>query len=280
MAHPQKPVLQPVTVCHLGRVAYAPTWDLQKQVQAQLIAAKRQDPPVALPHVVLLVEHPPVYTLGKSGDASNLLLPDEMLARHGATFYRIDRGGDITFHGPGQLVGYPLLDLDRFFTDLHRYMRLLEEVVIRTCIEYGLPAGRVAGRTGVWIGPDADGPERKICALGIRCSRWVTMHGFAFNLNTDLSFFKHIVPCGIADRDVTTLARELGRPVDEADVRARLPQHFADLFGAATTYLEDDAAFAYLEDLLHLPDLRTLLRPLEWMKSNLPLGRVSFSESV
>ncbi|MFB3131232.1 MAG: lipoyl(octanoyl) transferase LipB [Rhodothermales bacterium] len=256
MTRPSQPAPQPVTVCYLGRVAYVPTWDLQKQVQARLIAAKRQT--VVLPHVMLLVEHPPVYTLGKSGDASNLLLPEESLAHHGARFYDVDRGGDITFHGPGQLVGYPLLDLESFFTDIHRYMRVLEEVVIGTCAEYGVPAGRVAGRTGVWIGPDAKGPERKICALGIRCSRWVTMHGFAFNLNTDLSFFDHIIPCGIPDRDVTSLARERAHPVDEADVRARLIRHFADRFGAQTTYLEHEAAFAYLQDLLHVKELRVL----------------------
>ncbi len=260
MARPRQPAPspQPVTICHLGRVAYAPTWDLQKQVQARLITAKRQDPPVVLPHVMLLVEHPPVYTLGKSGDASNLLLPEETLTNHGARFYYVDRGGDITFHGPGQLVGYPLLDLDRFFTDIHRYMRVLEEIIIGTCAEYGVPAGRVAGRTGVWIGPDAKGPERKICALGIRCSRWVTMHGFAFNLNTDLSFFDHIIPCGIPDRDVTSLARERAHPVDEADVRARLIRHFAACFGAQTTYLEHAAAFAYLQDLLHVKELHVL----------------------
>ncbi|MCH8961785.1 MAG: lipoyl(octanoyl) transferase LipB [Bacteroidetes bacterium] len=185
-------------------------------------------------------------------------LPEEMLAAHGAQFYHVDRGGDITFHGPGQLVGYPLLDLDRFFTDIHRYLRVLEAILIDTCADYGVQAGRVAGRTGVWIGPDATGPERKICALGIRCSRWVTMHGFAFNLNTDLSFFDHIIPCGITDRGVTSLVREHGRPVDEADVRVRLIRHFAEAFGAQTTYLEHDAAFAYLEDLLGVHELPVL----------------------
>ena len=271
MARPDQPAptLQPVTVCHLGRVAYEPAWDLQKQIQARLIAAKRQDPPLALPHVVLLVEHPPVYTLGKSGTASNLLVPQESLADHGAQFYRIGRGGDITFHGPGQLVGYPLLDLDRFFNDIHRYMRALEALLIGTCADYGVQAGRIAGHTGVWIGPDDAGPERKIGALGIRCSRWVTMHGFAFNLNTDLTFFDHIIPCGIADRGVTSLARELGRPVDEADARTRLVRHFAEVFGAQTTYLEPDAAFAYLEDLLDIHDMPGLLRPAEPVEADL-----------
>ena len=277
MQYPDQPALQPVTVCHLGRVAYEAAWDLQKQVQARLIAAKRQDPPEPLPHVMLLVEHPPVYTLGKSGNASNLLLSEEALAARGARFFHIDRGGDITFHGPGQLVGYPLLDLDRFFTDLHRYMRFLEETVIRTCGDYGLRAGRVAGRTGVWIGPDEAGPERKICALGIRCSRWVTMHGFAFNLNTDLSFFDHIIPCGIDDRGVTTLARELGRPVDEAEARTRLLRHFAGHFGTQTTYLEHEAAFAYLETLLEMKDLQTRLCSPETAGSVLKYARFNLS---
>ncbi len=199
-----------------------------------------------------------------------------MTAR-GARFFHIGRGGDITYHGPGQLVGYPLLDLDRFFTDLHRYMRALEEIVIRTCADYGLRAGRVAGRTGVWIGPDEAGPERKICAMGIRCSRWVTLHGFAFNLNTDLSFFDHIIPCGIDDRGVTSLARELGRPADEADARTRLLRHFDDYFGARTTYLEHEAAFAYLEALLEIKDLQTRLRGIEQAGSVLKYAHFNLS---
>lgn len=277
MAHSSQSAPQPVTVCHLGRVAYGPTWDLQKQVQARLIAAKRQDPPEVLPHVMLLVEHPPVYTLGSSGDAANLLLSEEALAARGARFFHIDRGGDITYHGPGQLVGYPVLDLDRFFTDLHRYMRALEEIVIRTCADEGLPAGRVAGRTGVWIGPDNDGPERKICAFGIRCSRWVTMHGFAFNLNTDLSFFDHIVPCGIPDRGVTSLAREQGCPVDEAGVRGRLLRHFEEHFETQITYLENEAAYSYLEALLHVKDLQTMLGTAEPAGSVLKYARFNLS---
>ncbi|GIV57539.1 MAG: octanoyltransferase [Rhodothermaceae bacterium] len=237
---------QTVVVCHLGRVAYAPAWDLQRRLQARLIEAKRREPPEPRPHVMLLVEHPPVYTLGKNGDAAHLLLSEDALAARGASFFHIDRGGDITFHGPGQLVGYPILDLDRFFTDIHRYLRELEEAVIRTCADYGLTAGRVAGRTGVWIGPDDRGPERKICALGIRCSRWVTMHGFAFNLNTDLTYFSYIVPCGIADRGVTSLAQELGRPVDEAEARTRFLRHFAERFEADTIPLHGEAANEFL----------------------------------
>ncbi len=252
---------QPVTVCHLGRVAYGPTWDLQKEIQTRLITAKRSTPPEVLPHVFLMVEHPPVFTLGKSGDASNLLLNAESLAAHGAEFFHIDRGGDITYHGPGQLVGYPLLDLDRFTPDLHKFMRTLEEVLIRTCADYQLEARRVPKRTGVWIGPDDKGLDRKIGAMGIRCSRWVTLHGFALNLNTDLSFFGHIIPCGIHDRGVTSLAHELGHPIDEARVRTRLLGHFEDCFGAHTTYLEHEASWAYLEDLLEVNNLQTQLCP-------------------
>lgn len=246
---------EPVIVCDLGRVAYKPTWELQKLLQARLVDAKRQEPPARIPHVFLLVEHPPVYTLGKNGRLEHLLLSEAALRARGAEFFHIDRGGDITFHGPGQLVGYPILDLDRFFTDIHRYLRELEETVIRTCADYKLKAGRIAGRTGVWIGPDARGPERKICAMGIRCSRWVTMHGFAFNLNTDLRFFSYIVPCGIADRSVTSLAVELGHPVNETEVRTRLLHHFAKRFEAALTFYEGRDAFAFLEDYLGRTDL-------------------------
>jgi lipoyl(octanoyl) transferase len=196
---------------------------------------------------MLLVEHPPVYTLGKSGTGDHLLLDEAGLIGHGVAFHDIDRGGDITYHGPGQIVGYPILDLDRISTDLHRYLRHLEEVIIRSCADYGLPAGRVVGRTGVWVGLDEAGGERKICAMGIRCSRWVTMHGFAFNVNTDLSYFEHIVPCGITDRGVTTLARELGRPVDESEARARVIARFAEVFEADVTLLRGAEARAFLD---------------------------------
>ncbi len=217
-----------IICCDLGRSAYKPTWELQHELQDRLIWAKRENPPVHLPHVLLFVEHPPVYTLGRNGDAAHLLLSEDRLRSRGATFVPIDRGGDITFHGPGQIVGYPILDLDRIFTDIHRYLRTLEEAIIQTCADYGLHAGRIKDRTGVWIGPDARGPERKICAMGIRCSRWVTMHGFAFNVNTDLSFFDDIVPCGIRDRGVTSLAQELGEPVDEHLVKGRLLLHLSN----------------------------------------------------
>ena len=220
---------EPVLVLPLGRVGYDAAWALQKRLQARLLAAKRAGE--RAPHVLLLVEHPPVYTLGQNGDAAHLLQSEADLAARGATFRKIDRGGDVTFHGPGQLVGYPLLDLERFRPDLHVYLRTLEAVVMATCADDGLAVGRVPGRTGVWVGPDAV-PERKVCAFGIRCTRWVTMHGWALNLNTDLRWFDAIVPCGIADRGVTSLAAERGHPVDEAAVTDRLLGHFAEAFGA------------------------------------------------
>ncbi len=244
------PDRQHIVACHLGRVDYKPTWELQQRLQDRLIAAKRQSPPESLPHVLLLVEHPPVYTLGKSGDPENLLLSEDALAQRGASFFRIDRGGDITYHGPGQLVGYPIFDLDRFFTDLGRYLRTLEEAIIRTCAVYGLDGSRVDGRTGTWIGPDARGPERKICAMGVRCSRWVTMHGFAFNLNTDLDYFGHIIPCGIDDRGVTSLQQELGAPVDETEVRRHVIRHMGALFDADVSVLEGDEAHTVLNEVV------------------------------
>lgn len=242
--------MQEVIICHLGRVEYAEAWALQQQLQTRLIAAKRATPPEVIPHIFLMVEHPHVYTLGKSGDLFHLLLSEERLAEIGATFFKIDRGGDITYHGLGQLVGYPILDLDRFFTDIGKYLRLLEEVMIRTCADFGLAAGRVSGRTGVWIEADDKGEERKICAMGIRCSRWVTMHGFAMNLNTNLDYFSYIVPCGISDRGVTSFAQELADVADEAAIRARVAYHFADLFEAKTTYLEGDEATNFIRKYL------------------------------
>ena len=241
------PASEELVVCHLGRVPYEPAWRLQEQVQEWLIAAKRAESAEPIPHVLLLLEHPPVYTIGKSGDADNVQVSEKRLGELGATFHRIGRGGDVTYHGPGQLVGYPLLDLDRFFTDLGRYLRTLEEVIIRTCADYGLESGRVDGRTGTWIGPDAHGLERKICAMGVRCSRWVTMHGFAFNVNTDLDYFDYIVPCGISDRGVTSLAQELDRPVDADEAQARVIHHFADLFDAEVDVLDGAAARSFLE---------------------------------
>jgi lipoyl(octanoyl) transferase len=244
-----------LVVCHLGRVPYERAWALQEQIQDRLIAAKRASPPETVPHVLLLLEHPHVYTLGKSGDADHLLVSKERLKALGASFHRIGRGGDITYHGPGQLVGYPLLDLDRFFTDLGRYLRTLEEVVIRTCDEYGVTGTRVDGRTGVWVGPDARGPERKICAMGVRCSRWVTMHGFALNVTTDLDYFGHIVPCGIDDRGVTSLAAEADAEVDVEAVRGPVVRHVADQFDAAVTELRGDAARVFLDDFVERSDV-------------------------
>jgi lipoyl(octanoyl) transferase len=238
-----------IVVCHLGRLAYEPAQALQEQIQERLITAKRAEPPERVPHVLLLLEHPPVYTLGKSGDAENLLVSEERLEALDATFHRIGRGGDVTFHGPGQLVGYPLFDLDRFFTDLGRYLRTLEELIIRTCAEFDVTGTRVDGRTGVWVGPDARGLERKICAMGVRCSRWVTMHGFALNVTTDLDYFNHIVPCGIDDRGVTSLADEIDGSVDVEGVRPSIVAHAADLFDAQVTEYRGTAARRFLRSL-------------------------------
>ena len=244
-------------VCPLGRVAYQPTWALQEVIKDHLVAGRRlAEPP---PHVVLLLEHPPVYTLGRSGDAAHLLLDERQLGAFGAEFHRIDRGGDITFHGPGQLVGYFLLDLERIFRDLHRLMRALEEIVLRTLADYGVTGTRVQGRTGVWVGPS--GSERKICALGIRSSRWVTMHGIAFNINTDLSFYQHIVPCGIVDRGVTSLSQELGRWCDEAQVQRRVARHFGEVFDVEPTVLNGAAAFTYLASIAGIKHLKNALQP-------------------
>lgn len=230
-----------VAVQRLGAVAYQPTWELQEQLLADTLAVKTRNrdaltagqDPEPTSNYLLLCEHPHVYTLGKSGKPEHLLLDEASLLAHGATFHRINRGGDITYHGPGQLVGYPIFDLDNFFTDIHRYLRLLEEAVILTLADYGVPAGRIAGLTGVWLDFEEGAPNpRKICAMGVKCSRWVTMHGFALNVNTDLSYFGHIVPCGITDKAVTSLRAELGRPVPLAEVQERLLPHLGQLFGA------------------------------------------------
>lgn len=220
-----------MVVVELGRMSYRPAWELQRRLQARLIAAKRAGESPLPPHLLLFVEHPPVYTLGKSGNPSNMLASPELLQARGADLVHIDRGGDITFHGPGQLVGYPIFDLSRVFTDIHRYLRSLEEAIIRTCADFDVSAGRVDGRTGVWVGPDGRGLERKICAMGIRCSRWVTMHGFALNVNTDLSYFDLMVPCGIPDRGTTSLAKEVGREVDVDTTAHRVADHLAMVFG-------------------------------------------------
>ncbi len=240
---------QQIVFCRLGKADYVETWDLQKQLQQRLVANKRSDEPKELPHVALLVEHPPVFTLGKSGDESNLLASEEELTKAGATFVRIDRGGDITYHGPGQIVGYPILDLDRFYTDIHRYLRDLEEVIIRTCADHGIEADRFGKGTGVWITKEA-GNERKVCAMGIRCSRWVTMHGFALNVSPELDHFNMIVPCGITDRGVTSMEMEVLEKLDRTAVENRIIQHFGDVFDADTRLLEADDAHAWLETYL------------------------------
>ncbi|MBB4602369.1 lipoyl(octanoyl) transferase [Hymenobacter luteus] len=230
-----------IEVRRLGMVEYEPTWALQEQLLAETLnrkALNRQaleagQAPQPTPNYLLLCEHPHVYTLGKSGKPEHLLLDEAGLAAHAATFHRINRGGDITYHGPGQLVGYPILDLDNFFTDIHRYLRVLEEAVILTLAEYGVRAGRIAGLTGVWIDFEEGALNpRKICALGVKCSRWVTMHGFALNVTTNLSYFGHIVPCGITDKAVTSLAQELGRAVAVTEVQDRLLPHLARLLEA------------------------------------------------
>ncbi|MBF9221529.1 lipoyl(octanoyl) transferase LipB [Hymenobacter ruricola] len=230
-----------VEVRRLGLVDYVPTWELQEELMAATLAIKTQNRaaettgalPQPTPNYLLLCEHPHTYTLGKSGKPEHLLLNDEALTEHHASFHRINRGGDITYHGPGQLVGYPILDLDNFRPDIHWYLRVLEEAVIRTLAGYGLNAGRIAGLTGVWLGwEEGAANPRKICALGVKCSRWVTLHGFALNVAPDLSYFGHIVPCGIPDKAVTSLAQELGRAVAVAEVQERLLPHLAELLGS------------------------------------------------
>ncbi len=225
-----------IQVQHLGLKDYKETWDYQEQLFKEILDLKirnrRENLNVETPNYLLIVEHPHVYTLGKSGDASNLLLSEEQLAARNATFYKINRGGDITYHGPGQLVGYPVLDLDNFFTDIHKYLRFLEEAIILTLQEFGLNAERSKGETGVWL--DVGTPyARKICALGVRASRWVTMHGFALNVNADLGYFDHIVPCGIKGKAVTSLNVELGvKEVPLEEVEGKLVKYFLQIFEA------------------------------------------------
>jgi len=220
----------------LGKKEYKDAWEIQEKLFQEIIAIKiknrREESSIETPNYLLFVEHPHVYTLGKSGDISNLLISEEKLAEIGATFYKNNRGGDITYHGPGQIVGYPILDLENFFTDIHKYMRLLEEMVIRTLAEYGLKGVRSKGETGVWF--DVGTPfARKICAFGVRASRWVTMHGFALNVNADLGYFDHMIPCGIKGKSVTSMHVELGgEQVDIEEVKEKLLHHFSVLFEA------------------------------------------------
>jgi len=225
-----------VEIQELGLKDYKETWEFQEQLFKEIIDIKiknrREQTSLETHNYFLLVEHPHVYTLGKSGDVDNLLISEEKLAEINARFYKINRGGDITYHGPGQIVGYPILDLENFFTDIHKYLRFLEEMIIRTLSEYGLKAERSPGETGVWF--DAGTPfARKICALGVRSSRWVTMHGFAFNVNTNLGYFDYMNPCGIKGKAVTSLNVELGKPkISQESVKEKLLKHFSELFEA------------------------------------------------
>lgn len=217
----------------LGLIDYKETWDYQEKLFKENIDLKIRirngEGDLITKNYLLFCEHPHVYTLGKSGSEDNLLLNENELGEKGASYYKINRGGDITYHGPGQLVVYPIFDLDQFFTDIHKYMRYLEEAVISTLGHFGIKSGRVDGLTGVWI--EGDTPRaRKICAMGVKSSRWVTMHGIGFNINSDLSYFSHIIPCGIDDKAVTSMQQELGRPLDITEVAAVLKQNLADQF--------------------------------------------------
>ena len=239
----------------LGNRDYKDTWDYQEELFKQIVAIKIQNrknqnfsanvsyteqlsdefptsnSQLPTPNFLLFVEHPHVYTLGKSGDMSNLLLSEKQLEAKSATFYKINRGGDITYHGPGQIVGYPILDLENFFTDIHKYLRFLEEVIILTLAEYNIKGTRSEGETGVWL--DVETPfARKICALGVRASRWVTMHGFALNVNANLGYFDNIIPCGIRGKAVTSMHVELGQTINENQVKEKIAKHFSLLFGS------------------------------------------------
>ena len=232
--------MQPVIFRDLGLIDYKEAWDYQEILHAEIVNHKllnRKTFSDSLPqtqdskHYLLFCEHPHVYTLGRSGHEHHLLVDENELKERKATFYKNNRGGDITYHGPEQLVGYPIFDLNYFFTDIHKYLRYLEEAVILTLKEYNIASGRIEGLTGVWIDSSNKIKARKICAFGVRCSRWVTMHGFAFNVNTDLSYFGNIIPCGIQDKAVTSLEKELGRKIDLDEVKDKVKKHIAVLFG-------------------------------------------------
>ena len=227
----------------LGRMDYKSAWDLQENLLKQNVSVKSEarklessaSPSglISTTHYLLFVEHSPVYTLGKSGKIENVIIGQEERIKEGIDFFHTNRGGDITFHGPEQIVGYPIFDLEKFYTDIGRYLRELEEVIILTLKEYGIDAGRSAGETGVWIDALQKGRERKICAMGVRCSRWITMHGFALNVNTDLHYFDGIIPCGIPNKKVTSIKEELGRMVPVAEVKEKLKQNFEKVFNIA-----------------------------------------------
>lgn len=221
---------------NLGLIDYKEAWDYQTTLFDKILSVKGKnrnagpDQQEPTSNYLLFCEHPHVYTLGKTGKEQNLLLDSLKLGEIGATYYHINRGGDITYHGPGQIVVYPVIDLENFFTDIHRYMRLLEEAVIRTCTDYGVSSGRINGLTGVWVGHENEKTARKICAFGVKTSRWVTMHGLAFNVNTDLGYFNHIVPCGISDKAVTSLERETGKRHNTQEAEDALKHHLSVLF--------------------------------------------------
>ena len=225
-----------ITSQNLGLIDYQTAWDYQEKLHAEIVAIKLEnrnlllDNQVDTPNYLLFCEHPHVYTLGKSGKPEHLLLDEKGLEKYDAKYYKINRGGDITYHGKGQLVGYPILDLENFFTDIHKYMRCLEEAVIRTCADFGIDAGRIEGLTGVWIDHISLQNPRKICAMGVKASRWVTMHGFALNVNTDLSYFNHIIPCGIDDKAVTSMEKELGQILDFQVVSDKMLGHLKNIF--------------------------------------------------
>lgn len=244
-------IAQPVMFRDLGTTGYKEAWDYQEQLlqanvrvksltrQAQVAGhngeATVPDLAASTVHHLLFCEHPPVFTLGKSGHLEHLLINNRQLQEKGIEFFHTNRGGDITFHGPEQIVGYPVLDLEKFFTDIGRYLRSLEEVIIRTIGEYGIRGDRSPGETGVWLDPEDPRRARKICAMGVRCSRWITMHGFALNVNTDLTYFNYIIPCGIQHKQVTSIERELGRKVSAAEVKEQLKRNFEAVFGARLT---------------------------------------------
>ena len=225
-----------VKLINKGLIDYKECWDFQTQlfdgiIQKKIAIRKGESEDEINDNFFIFCEHPHVYTLGKTGEKNNLLLSEDLLKAKGATYYHINRGGDITYHGPGQIVGYPILDLDNFFTDINKYLRLLEEAIILTLKEYGIESGRVDGLTGVWIEGDNPIKARKICAMGVKLSRWVTMHGFALNINTDLDYFSNIVPCGITDKAVTSLEKELGAPQNIDEVQSKILSHLQTLFG-------------------------------------------------
>ncbi len=228
--------MQTVKYIDLGLIDFKLAWDFQEKLFNEIVATKISNRALSenlqkeTPSYLIFCQHPHVYTLGNSGKKEHLLISEQELHQKNAVYYKINRGGDITYHGPGQVVGYPILDLDNFFTDIHKYLRFLEETVILTLAEYGITAGRSKGETGVWL--DAENPlkARKICAMGVRASRWVTMHGFALNVNADLNYFGNIIPCGIVDKAVTSLHKELGHKIDEAEIQEKLKIHFANLF--------------------------------------------------